>query len=369
MGSNVLKFRGTVLSERVLSRYLTADTEDDDEDLFDQWMHEVNQDGKRKIPNPNPATKDQYPEVSVSTAMQNSAYLQRMMEDFKRWKGDLNKKSEPPKKEKAPPKKESKPVSSKPAVQISDDDVDAMLKKHKAYFDSLETSMSEKVADLSKHISKHIPKARFELMSDGEKKMFAAGHEVGKYFVENVLTDKTTHETLMNGWRAASGDPRAQQLHGMLDSMGVQGHAPEGELDEKDLKAAYKKGPSNKKLQAYVKEVLTFNRAVFKKLGMDHLTVYRDVDGQGLDEVKNGTKVHMECRQASSFTFDPTLAGTFGKHTVKYEVPVSQVFSSPFTYPAFGSPLYKKAINESGAFGESEVIVMGASALEGERVR
>lgn len=346
------------IAYRVAFRYrLADDDDDDDEDLFDDFVQEVYEGGKKKVPNPNPATKDQYPQVSFSTAIATPAFWKRVQDEFTRWKAKTSEKDTGG----------TASGASDSSVGITERDVDAVLTAHRESFKRITTSMRAKVAAYRKKPSKSVmPLEVFDRMSEAEQMLFVAGHEVGDYFQSKVAKHKAEHAHLMKRWRMASGDSEVQALHGLLSSLGVPGSFPEGEHEDKGLAKAYKAGAGDKKLLATVREAVIFERAFFKHLGVKELTVYRDIDGQGLDGKPKGQEVQVGCRPASSFSFDPTIAGTFGKHTVSFKVPVESVLASPLTNPDFGSALAER---EGGATGESEIIVMGASTLRGRLLR
>lgn len=60
---------------------------------FRKYMDEVWDGGKKKVPNPNPKTRDKHPEVSVSTAIKNtkSNTYKEVMKGFKGWTEQNNK--------------------------------------------------------------------------------------------------------------------------------------------------------------------------------------------------------------------------------------------------------------------------------------
>ena len=55
--------------------------------VFNDYMEQVWDGGKKKVSNPNPKTRDKYPEVSVSTAMKDkkSPVYKQVMDGFKKW--------------------------------------------------------------------------------------------------------------------------------------------------------------------------------------------------------------------------------------------------------------------------------------------
>lgn len=343
------------LIARVIARSLRADSEDDGPE-FEDFIDEVHDGGAAKVPNPNSETREQFPQVSYLTALKNQAFLAKAYKDYQAW-AERKRKPAP-----APEKKEEKPKAEAPKGHLaSPAQVDAVIKKHAKDFDQFRASAKAKVADYKKKPKRDVMDGKtFESLSEAEQELFVAGHEVGAFFEEHVLKDKETHKKVMKAWRAASGDPVSQELLGLLESMGVHGSTPADE--SKEFSKERKKGPGNKKLKAYIEEVAAFTQAYFKHADIKELTVFRGVDGQGTDKAKKGDKVGIKCREASSFTIDPTMAEAFGNKVLAAKIPVDRVLSSFLTYPDFGSPLAHRE-SSGGAVGESELMVLGGSDL------
>jgi hypothetical protein len=49
---------------------------------FDEWFGKRYEGGKKKVPNPNPKTKDKYPEVAASTAMKDKAFAAKVYAEY-----------------------------------------------------------------------------------------------------------------------------------------------------------------------------------------------------------------------------------------------------------------------------------------------
>jgi len=74
---------------------------------WDEFLAEVYEGGKKKVKNPNPETSKQYPEVQVSTALQNDDFRAQVHKEFEAWKA---KKAEP----KEEPSEKTEPEKPKP---------------------------------------------------------------------------------------------------------------------------------------------------------------------------------------------------------------------------------------------------------------
>lgn len=58
-------------------------------EAFQEFWGEKYEDGKKRVQNKNPKTKDRYPEVAASTALKSDgAFRKKVLEEFKKWKGE-----------------------------------------------------------------------------------------------------------------------------------------------------------------------------------------------------------------------------------------------------------------------------------------
>ena len=53
-------------------------------DFYD-YQREVWDSGKKKVPNPNPKTKDRTPEVSFSTALKDRQFRKKILKEYESW--------------------------------------------------------------------------------------------------------------------------------------------------------------------------------------------------------------------------------------------------------------------------------------------
>lgn len=106
---------------------------------WDEFMKAKYQDGKRKVPNPNPDTRSKFPQVVVTTALKDKAFMGKIMKEYYDWVSKNKKPSAPkkdkpeekaapaktPAKEETPkpeaPKKEEEAPKAKEAPQLSGD--------------------------------------------------------------------------------------------------------------------------------------------------------------------------------------------------------------------------------------------------------
>lgn len=329
---------------------------------WQEWLDKVHQGGREKVSNPNPATRDAHPQVSYTTALKQRLFFQKAMKEYYEW-AKKNPEDKGSKKEK--PKEEEKPSSSK-NVFSSEKDVSALAEKHKADFDRITKSMKAKVGAYEKKLTKgSLWQEKFSQLSDAEKAIHVAGHEIGVYFEEKVLKDKEYQEDYMSDWRVSSGGKSSHELHGLMKSLGVKGSLTPKEEEEADkYKRFQKNGAEDDRLKAYAKEVYDFTQAYFRHVGLKEFTMFRGVSGQSLDKdpPAKGDEVQFKTRELSSFTTDADTADGYGR-AIEFKVPVEKIFASCLTRPKIGSDQVPASIR---SFGEAEMIVLGASDLKGK---
>ena len=111
-----------------------------------------------------------------------------------------------------------------------------------------------------------------------------------------------------------------------------------------------------------LKDGYHFQQAVFKHLGVTHVTLYRGVADDQLDTEppKHGDTVRTKSRPASSWSASPATAQNFGSRMIKCSVPVGQILMSPMTHAALGDD------GSADTHAEHEYVVMGAEDLDSE---
>jgi len=82
---------------------------------WDEFLKAKYEGGKKKIPNPNPETRKDYPTVSLSTALKDKGIYNRVLEEYKKWiKGEPEEKKPEEKKPEEKKPEEKKPEEKKP---------------------------------------------------------------------------------------------------------------------------------------------------------------------------------------------------------------------------------------------------------------
>jgi hypothetical protein len=186
----------------------------------------------------------------------------------------------------------------------------------------------------------------------------AAGSELGEYFQSSLgKNDKQAKDeghSVEMGWRTTanmSENESVQNLLGVVESWGVKANrlpAEEGAAPTKYRK----EGAKNAALNRYAEEAYAFTQAFFKYMGLKEVTLFRGVQGQGLDKLKKGDEAELETRSLSSFSLNASLAESFGHpggSALEFKVPVKDIFMSPLTNPGLST--------------ESELMVFGPSKV------
>lgn len=352
-----------------------------------EWLDATKGGGKKKVPNPNPDTRESHPQVSFTTALKDPPTFTKAMKEYHEW---AKKNPEPKRvgpheprkqeeetKEKPTPTEKPKTETSGPddegeetkapklelkgAMALTDATVDAMLNKHKAKFEALTKTMKSQVEGYEKALNPK-ERERFAKLPEGEKILHVGGHEIGQYFEKEVLNEeqKELQDYYLKSWKTTSGGNDSQHLHGLLERAGVNGSRTDNEEGNSKVDKARSFGATDKELQAYAGQIYAFQQAYFKHLGLKELTLYRGVRGQGLDETppKEGDLTNLATRELSSFTSDYEVADGYGR-AIEFKVPVERVFGSSLIRPAIGST------TSPGSFGEAELMIMGATDLKG----
>jgi actin-related protein len=266
----------------------------------------------------------------------------------------------------------SKTQESLKDLGVTNEDIEAVAKEQAKTFDTLieEGRKAAKTFDYDDDNPRAIKE--WGQLSEAEKLLTIIGPKIGEKFEANLrgaLLEKHTH--FKNEWAETSTSKGAQEMMGLLSSLGVKGSpAPDDAKSAQEAKIDLKKvrddGSKDAALKEYAKRAYIYQQAFFKHLGVKEVTLYREVYGQGLTDddgkalipPKDGSTVGTETREISSFTADPSVAMEFGR-CIKYKVPVGQVFSSMLVNPEFG---------RDSKLGEDELVIMGASSLKGTLV-
>ena len=372
------------MTERILRRF-KADAGEGEESpapgkarvpaRWQEFLDKVHQGGKEKVPNPNSATKDRFPQVSFTTALKDKKFYAKAMEEYREWI----------KEDKAPSgggetKNKETPKASL-SFGVTHEEIKQAAATHKKAFDNILAEAKErlksfkytKVRDKSKWAQE-----RFNTLGEAEKLIFVAGHRLGMHFEKNVLTKKQrrVHEKfIINGWREDTSGKEAHEMQGFMKKHGVKGYLAPQDADEAE--EARSRGENNSDMDDWAKEMYTFQQAFFEHLGVKEISVFRGVKGQGMDGTppKEGDPVSIKTRELSSFSMDPDVAHKFG-HVIEFKVPVSQIFASSLVAPSIGSDVNKGMLDDDvdfedeyvpeASWGEAEAIILGASDLRGD---
>jgi hypothetical protein len=391
---------------RVMTRFLgrTADAQEEDPSKggvpprWKEWLDKVHQGGSEKVPNPNPETRDRFKDVSFTTALKDKDVFRKALKEYHEWAKKNPEKRDPIPRE-APKEESDKSTDSKPKTEpsksngkrteskksvgmspkgeliVTDKEVDETLSKHKAALDEVIGKMKKGVAEYEKKFGARsdkdtpsVAKEAFSQLSEAEKLLHVNGYMIGEYFEKHLKSNSKlnkVHNGLVMDWTDSSGQPPSDEINGLMSSLGVEGYTlPKEEADAKEGRA---RGAKDQAMKEYAHEILKFNRAVFKHLGLKELTLFRGVNGQGADKAQPGDDLVVKTRELSSFSSDPSQATGFGT-AFKMKVPVENIFWSYLTTPIMGSDANPKAKTNTDYTGEAEMVVMGASAIHGKCV-
>lgn len=139
------------ITSRVLARFAKKD---DDTYTWVMWINEVWDGGSKKVRNPNPMTKERYPEVTFDTAYGTSEWFREVVKkDYAKWvkqkkKDNKGEKPEPPKEKpqsEAPQQSTPKEKPSKPAIDSKK--LKSVKKDLEAKADKLKSSWRDAPAD------------------------------------------------------------------------------------------------------------------------------------------------------------------------------------------------------------------------------
>jgi len=132
---------------------------------------------------------------------------------------------------------------------------------------------------------------------------------------------------------------------GAVESWGVSGSRTPKE-DEDEAKGFREDGAKSKELKKYLQDAYDFSQAYYKHLGIKELTLFRGVQGQGLEKSKKGQEASLDTRSISSFSYDSSRASAFGT-ALEFKIPVEKVLMSNITHPELET--------------EAEILVVGGA--------
>lgn len=273
--------------------------------------------GQKLVTNTNPESKDSFYKVKFMTLYKNDAsFRDRIDKEYAAFKAKVEKDFE-------------------------------AWKKNKS-----ETS------DFSK-LSKNLEKDKAEVRALGGYKSIINNFKDasnkdsyidGLYYDEDIIgmfedyltrDERGDFKDIGSDWLGSSSYASVGGLYNWLESLGIQGSNFSKNPDRKYAPF------TNTTIRAFEK-AYAFQQAIYEDLGIKELTLYRGVSFSSLNGVPHGTKVNIECRRASSFSFSKGHARDFGQ-VVEFKVPVERVLFSDIVLKTM----------------EKEAVVMGASQLKG----
>ena len=367
---------------RVAARYVRSQEEDSTSKgkggvpaRWRDWLDEIHDGGKKLVPNPNPNTRDRNPEVTFNTALKDKAFFRSALKEYYNWVG--KQKDDETQSGKNPadtePISEPKPNGGDPEhpskskgedesfnpLKLDGKQLDTIIKENKEQFDRITEEMTKSVKSFkSAHMKKRYPgdqypnkfKKAFDRLTPQEQALWAGGDKLGKHFQDYMSKQDAEVQQVgrgaVAGWRIA-GDftesESVQNLIGMVEAWGIKGSRTPKE-EEGEAKEFREDGAKSKKLNEYAQKAYEYSQAYYKHLGIKELTLFRGVQGQGLDKAKKGQDASMDTRAVSSFSYDASRATAFGT-ALEFKIPVENILMSNTTHPELGT--------------EAEILVMG----------
>jgi hypothetical protein len=193
-----------------------------------------------------------------------------------------------------------------------------------------------------------------------------------RYFNPEVNTEKIINRntghfvnilySVLERWMGSSSNAVSQVTQKFLAKKGVKGSRGPKDSDL-SLQPYHEMFGQEDKIELELSKAYAYQQAVFKHLGITHITLYRGVkqfnaDGEHQPTLKSGEKVKMKTRQASSWSANPEVGTRFGSRLLTCSVPVEQILMSPITDVRLDGE------GAHGSMGETEFVVMGAEDME-----
>jgi hypothetical protein len=316
------------------------------------FLSERYEGGSRLVSNPNLETKDQYPQVTVNTALKDESFRKHVEKEFDQWKNT------------------QKPVKKSFQQRLLDStELDKVIEKYRNGIDEIDSSVNgennifDYYLDMAKRHLKSVESRpendsvrilqndllkEFDNMSDMDKKLISQSFKFGNLYKHKWpnIAD-TSFRELASNWIDSSIGGSSKSLHNYLSEIGVKGTT----YGREDIQSI----PSDSTIKQ-LKEAYTYQQAIFKHLGVTHVTLYRGVRDDQLktDPPSHGDKVQIKTREASSWTLNPYISKNFGTRMIKCKVPVEHILMSPINVREMGNDVSS----------EFECVVMGAEDLD-----
>lgn len=350
------------------------------DDKWDVFLKEKYDGGSKKVRNPNPDTRDQYPEVAVNTALQDEHFRKRLEEEYHTWRnhvdtGDSNKSKHPSLHPNV------KDALWKDDVSVSDEAVEGIYKKYlkeseeDPYTDvkSMIHGARDEIKDIasivediessqegSQELSSYWEKKThnwnliqntLERLSPKDRFCIEGVRGLHESFQSNLagMNERHLHRNIWQSWVGDSNSSLSLKVCKALQSIDVSGSFAEDDSTPLDS--------ISKEAMEVIGKSYTFHQQVFKQLGITHVTLYRGVKDSQLDTEPpmHDDTVKVKTRTISSWSPTPKSALSFGSRMIKCTVPVERVVASGMTVREMGANL-----------SEYEFVVMGAEDLECE---
>ncbi len=331
---------------------------------FLKFWEEVYDKGKKKVSNPNQATKKTHPNVSASTAMKTPAFQAKVKKEFKAWlqqdDKDKNPKSKSEDKEPAQDKPKGRSLANPKRVAEFRKLVSDECKKARAEIDKLSDKEVEDgfKAKFGRMQGEDLPSRFMSKMSTSEKRDLLLFDSVSKKMTNiwiDSCRDPSTASRVASSWLNSSASTDGLNLSHLIKKMGYEAsYISQGE----EKNAEYFTADREKELMSFMEDIQSFNQAVFDELGIKELTVFRGV--RATSPPKEGEKTRLQTRGLSSWTASLGISAEFAGISlregmiVQAKIPVERMLMSIATF---------SGTNEYADY-EYEVSVMGAQELD-----
>lgn len=355
-------------------------------ELKKNFIEFIKEFGDRKVSNPNPKSRDSFPQVQVTTLANSKEGQEVLKKMFRLWMQDQSKNEEDPSSEEVLQKEieglKSLPSSFKPTpppkepfFEVSEKEIDEYLEKNRELFEEYEKIISK---DLKYHeyfadaaIAKDIlflDRANISPLSKKEIDLKTKGMAFGYVFEDHIKkTDPAKFKSLSKyfgdaGWVNESYGKEGAEILGTLKYLGVEGYECFDDPDQASYANFDKAALDGKEeLEEIIREKYLFTQAVFKYLDIKSIRLYRGVTYQ-IDSIPPdiGDELFLKTRELSSWSTSPDIAAQFGR-VLMSDVPVHMILGGYITMPVYGS----KQMNQHDTFmGEEELMVMESSKLK-----
>lgn len=339
---------------------------------WQRFLEEKYEGGRKKIRNPNSDTKDVYPEVSFNTAMKDEHFRKHVEEDYKQWKGsdteNHNFSVAPPLKSKVKEQLVSDEISVAKSSVVSVyetylNDPDYMVRdiinlceiissQNKTQDDA--GGFSESNYYSQKYINYDLCAKYLKGLSEKERFCIDGIYNISSKFIDSIYPDeKIPHTNIWQDWMYDSASYSSLKICKWLKSMGVSGSLTDSDANRLQLSESIDEDTCE-----ILKKAYTYHQSVFKHLGITHVTLYRGVSDDQLENEPplHGDKVKVGTRPMSSWSPNPQIGLGFGTRIIQCKVPVERIIASAMTVEKMGH----------ATDSEFEYVVLGAEDFECE---